>query len=206
MSHCTLSTTYWVLSPSPDVAVAQRLVSSGSLAQQASLHLLPHTTTWRETGRWGRSSRNAPGLGGPLGRFRFPSSPGFLLSALWRFPKSRQDFGSSRVRPLPEGKEEHTLPFPIFPTQGSIFPTQGLNPGPPHCRWIFYQLSYQGSPSSPKEVDSLDPKVSFNESPPQRVMLGLTGLFPLPRLLDLILSPVDLSFPVSGGRRLLPTS
>ena len=26
-----------------------------------------------------------------------------------------------------------------------IFPIQGLNPGLPHCRWILYQLSYQGS-------------------------------------------------------------
>ena len=26
-----------------------------------------------------------------------------------------------------------------------IFPTQGLNPGLLHCRWILYQLSYQGS-------------------------------------------------------------
>ena len=26
------------------------------------------------------------------------------------------------------------------------FPTQGLNPGVPHCRWILYQLSHQGSP------------------------------------------------------------
>ena len=26
-----------------------------------------------------------------------------------------------------------------------IFPTQGLNPGLPHCRWILYQLSYQVS-------------------------------------------------------------
>ena len=28
-----------------------------------------------------------------------------------------------------------------------IFPTQGLNPGPPHCRQILYQLSHKGSPS-----------------------------------------------------------
>ena len=28
-----------------------------------------------------------------------------------------------------------------------IFPTQGLNPGLPHCRWILYQLSYQGQNS-----------------------------------------------------------
>ena len=29
-----------------------------------------------------------------------------------------------------------------------IFPTQGLNPGLPHCRWILYHLSHQGSPDS----------------------------------------------------------
>ena len=27
-----------------------------------------------------------------------------------------------------------------------IIPTHGLNPALPHCRWIFYQLSHQGSP------------------------------------------------------------
>ena len=27
-----------------------------------------------------------------------------------------------------------------------IVPTQGLNPGLPHCRWILYQLSHKGSP------------------------------------------------------------
>ena len=27
-----------------------------------------------------------------------------------------------------------------------IFPTQGSNPGFPHCRWILYQLSHKGSP------------------------------------------------------------
>ena len=27
-----------------------------------------------------------------------------------------------------------------------ILPTQGLNLGLPHCRWILYQLSHQGSP------------------------------------------------------------
>ena len=29
-----------------------------------------------------------------------------------------------------------------------IFPTQGSNPGLPHCRWILYHLSHQGSPTS----------------------------------------------------------
>ena len=31
-----------------------------------------------------------------------------------------------------------------FRLQG-IFPTQGLNPGLPHCRQILYQLSHKGS-------------------------------------------------------------
>ena len=29
-----------------------------------------------------------------------------------------------------------------------IFPTQGLNPGFLHCRWILYQLSHKGSPKN----------------------------------------------------------
>ena len=32
------------------------------------------------------------------------------------------------------------------------FPTQGLNPGLPHYRWILYQLSYKGSPRMLKWV------------------------------------------------------
>ena len=33
-----------------------------------------------------------------------------------------------------------------MPLYRGIFPTQGLNPGLPHCRWILYLLSHQGSP------------------------------------------------------------
>ena len=35
-----------------------------------------------------------------------------------------------------------------------IFPTQGLNLGLPHCRWILYQLSHKGSPRVLEWVDS----------------------------------------------------
>ena len=31
--------------------------------------------------------------------------------------------------------------------QGWIFPTQGMNPGLPHCRQIRYQLSHKRSPA-----------------------------------------------------------
>ena len=33
----------------------------------------------------------------------------------------------------------------LFLLQG-IFPTQGSNPGLPHCRWLLYHLSHQGTP------------------------------------------------------------
>ena len=36
-----------------------------------------------------------------------------------------------------------------------LFPTQGSNPGLPHCREILYQLSYQGSPEKVKEAYNL---------------------------------------------------
>ena len=36
-----------------------------------------------------------------------------------------------------------------------IFPTQGSNPGLPHCGWIVYQLSHQGSPTTNKKGHKL---------------------------------------------------
>ena len=38
------------------------------------------------------------------------------------------------------------LQWAAFPFSQGIFPTQGLNPGLPHCRQILYQLSYKGNP------------------------------------------------------------
>ena len=39
-----------------------------------------------------------------------------------------------------------------------IFPSQGLNPGLTHCRWILYQLSHKGSPYTLKvKVKLLSP-------------------------------------------------
>ena len=32
-----------------------------------------------------------------------------------------------------------------LPLLQGIFPTQGSNPGLPHCRWILYQLNHKGS-------------------------------------------------------------
>ena len=38
------------------------------------------------------------------------------------------------------------LEWVAFPFLQGIFPTQGSNPGLPHCRWLLYQLSHKGSP------------------------------------------------------------
>ena len=38
------------------------------------------------------------------------------------------------------------LEWVAIPLLQGIFPTQGLNPGLPHCRQILYQLSHKGSP------------------------------------------------------------
>ena len=38
------------------------------------------------------------------------------------------------------------LEWLAVPFSRGIFPTQGSNPGLPHCRWILYQLSHKGGP------------------------------------------------------------
>ena len=40
-----------------------------------------------------------------------------------------------------------------------IFPSQGLNPGLPHCRQIFYHLSHQGSPKSSLGNPNVKPRL-----------------------------------------------
>ena len=48
-----------------------------------------------------------------------------------------------------------------FLLQGT-FPTQGLNPGIPHCRRILYQLSHKGSPAGKSQlIDFCHPRMTF---------------------------------------------
>ena len=49
-----------------------------------------------------------------------------------------------------------------------IFPTQGSNPGLPHCRWILYQLSHQGRPESlSKRTGKLEWRLSRGQAVPR---------------------------------------
>ena len=54
----------------------------------------------------------------------------------------------------PPGKPKNTGVGSLSLLQ-EIFPTQEFNQGLLHCRWILYQLSYQGSPKSESESHSV---------------------------------------------------
>ena len=74
----------------------------------------------------------------------------------WTFP-SPGDLPNPGIKPRspalqvdslpaePQGTPKNTGVGGLFPPQG-IFLTRELNHGLLHCRWILYQLSYQGSP------------------------------------------------------------
>ena len=51
-----------------------------------------------------------------------------------------------------------------MPSSRGIFPTQALNPGLLHCRWILYPLSHQGSNDTPIKQKIVIPIYSENES------------------------------------------
>ena len=71
-----------------------------------------------------------------------------MCQLLGRVPLCVTPWSAARRAPLSMGfsRQEHCSGLP-FLLQG-IFLTQGLNPGPPHCRQILYQRSHQGSPVS----------------------------------------------------------
>ena len=57
-----------------------------------------------------------------------------------------------------------------------IFPTQGSNPGLPHCRWILYQLRHKGSPGILEWV--ADPFSSWSSPPRNRTGVScITSIF-----------------------------
>ena len=58
------------------------------------------------------------------------------LSCISLWPRFLQDLNS---------QSQNTGVSSLSLLQG-LFPTQELNPGLPHCRWILYQLSHKGTP------------------------------------------------------------
>ena len=88
-----------------------------------------------------------------------PCPPGFSRPEYWSgLPcPSPGDFPNPGIEPRapalqvdslpsePPEKPKNTGVGSFFVLQG-IFPSQGLNPGLPHCRQILHQLSHKGSP------------------------------------------------------------
>ena len=77
-------------------------------------------------------------------------------SFLWYFAQVKSESESGSCSIVSDFLRPHGLYSPWHsPDQNTgvgslsllreIFPTQGLNPGLPHCRWILYQLSHKGS-------------------------------------------------------------
>ena len=63
------------------------------------------------------------------------------------------DFGDQKIKSATVSLEGETWNSPGQNTRvgnlsllQGIFPTQGSNPGIPHCRWILYQLRHKGNP------------------------------------------------------------
>ena len=59
-----------------------------------------------------------------------------------------------------------------------IFLTQGLNPGLPHCKWILYQLSHNGSPKMCKHLQiPPHPKLVYDWGCEPCLLSNWKGLF-----------------------------
>ena len=94
-----------------------------------------------------------------------------------------------------------------MPSSRRFFPTQGLNPGLPPCRWILYHLSHQGSqqgrPSHSVVSDSLQLHELHSpwDSPGQNTGVGscslLQGIFPTQELNQGLLHGRQILYPLS---------
>ena len=93
----------------------------------------------------------------PKNRTRVSCIAGRLFSSMFPFTSPMRSNGCSVV-------SDSLPPHGLYSPQNSlgqntgvgslsllqgVFPTQGLNPGLPHCRRVLYQLSPQGSPYLP---------------------------------------------------------
>ena len=86
----------------------------------------------------------------PVSLFADCSTPGFPvpLSIPGVEPRS-PTFQVDSLPAEPQGKPKYTGVGSLSLLQW-IFPTQESNQGLLHCKWILHQLSYQGSPLSPR--------------------------------------------------------
>ena len=137
---------YWSGKPSPSPGDRTQGSNPGLLHCRWILYLLSHKRSPRKV-EWvvypfsSRSSkpRNSTRVSWVAGRFFTnwairEALKWKLLSRVWLF--------ATPCNSLWNSPGQNTAVSSCSLLQG-IFPTQGLNPGLPHCRWILYQLNHQ---------------------------------------------------------------
>ena len=55
------------------------------------------------------------------------------------------------------------LEWVAFPFSRGIFPTQGSNPGLPHCRRLLYQLSHEGKQKKKKDQTAIKTQIQIHK-------------------------------------------
>ena len=93
----------------------------------------------------------SPALAGRFFTTEPPGKPKSILKWKWKQPcPTPCDPMDYTVHGSSPGQNTGVVAFPF---SRGIFPTQESNQGLPHCRWILYQLSSQGSPKSIRALE-----------------------------------------------------
>ena len=113
------------------------------------VHLLNSSYKWR--GKWAigpnpKLQRLCPGFGNLIGSAAWNSAVFLLLFEKWKLLSCVWLFATPWDLYSPWNSPGWNTGVGSLSLLQGIFPTQGLNPGLPHCRWILYQLSHKGSP------------------------------------------------------------
>ena len=96
-----------------------------------------------------RDAGSVPGLGDPLEKGMATHSSILAWKIPWtEEPGELQSLELQRVKYNWRDSTHMNTRVDSLPHIQRIFPAQELNWGLLHCRWILYQLSYQGSPST----------------------------------------------------------
>ena len=148
LSHVWLFVTPWIVAC--QYSCLENPMDGG--AWWAAVHGIAKSQTWLSDFFHFSLSCIGEGNGNPLqcSCLENPRDGGAWWAAIYGVPQSRTPLkrlssSSSRLLCPWDSPGKNTRVGCHFLLQG-IFPTQGLNLGLLHCKWILYHLSHQGSP------------------------------------------------------------
>ena len=103
-------------------------------------HTPLHLSTWSIVGWWTVRSPSSSTSG----------NAGLSFTSQWNCESESHCIVSDSLQPYglysPWNSPGQNTGVDSLSLLQGIFPTQGSNPSLPHCGWILYQLSYEGSP------------------------------------------------------------